>query len=339
MVKLDKKLCPVKGCFTSASYGVIGKKRKFCAVHAERGMVSIGGRRCANGDCGKRANYGVAGTNKREFCATHAEAGMVNINNQKRGSVQRKKPSATSNNAGPRDDIGEENDEKPVVRGDLRRTSDPSVLGEEEEGGMGASFAGSAEGNGPVSMAADERNNSWDDPRLPVAATRDGGVWDLRGPCGVGSSSSGGSSFGGGGGGRGSKSSAVYSGRRAKGSKAAGSPPMAAAAGVMGGHSDVKHEEVAGNFWPEGTPTNSPGKDARKGARSCSPKEIEGRTASEKYGGSPRSTSSSSSPSGRRPKRPKKVMRPWPKSNGTAVPLLLTSDGWSSWEWQPLVMS
>ncbi|CAM9642673.1 unnamed protein product [Ectocarpus sp. 6 AP-2014] len=339
MVKLDKKLCPVKGCFTSASYGVMGKKRKFCAVHAERGMVSIGGRRCAKGDCGKRANYGVAGTNKREFCATHAETGMVNINNQKRGSVQRKKPSANSKNAGPHDDIEEESDEKPAVRGDGRRASDPSVLGEEGGGGVGTSFARSAEENGPVSTAADERNDSWGGPRLPVAATRDGGVWDLRGPCGVGSSSSGGSSFGGGGSGSGSEVSAAQASQRVKGSKCAGSPPMAAAEGVMGGHSDAKYEEVVGKFWPEGTPTTSPGKDARKGVRSCSPKEIEGRTASETYGGSPRSTSSSSSPSGRRPKRPKKVMRPWPKSNGTAVPLLLTSDGWSSWEWQPLAMS
>ncbi|CAM9501490.1 unnamed protein product [Ectocarpus sp. 4 AP-2014] len=339
MVKMDKKLCPVKGCFTSASYGVMGKKRKFCAVHAERGMVSIGGRRCAKGDCGKRANYGVAGTNKREFCATHAEAGMVNINNQKRGSVQRKKAGAISNKAGPHDDIEEESDEKPAVRGDGRRASDPSVLGEEEAGGVGASFAGSAEENGPVSMAADERNHSWSDPRLPVAATSDGGVWDLRGPCGVGiSSGSSTKNFGGGGGGGGSESSAAYTGHRAKGRKAAGSPPMAAAEGVMGGHSDVKHEEVARNFWPKRTPTTSPGKDARKGAWSCSPKGIEGRAESEKYGGSPRSTSSSSSPNGRRPKRPKKLMRPWPKSNGTAVPLLLTSDGWSSWEWQPLAM-
>ncbi|CAN0431898.1 unnamed protein product, partial [Ectocarpus sp. 13 AM-2016] len=191
MVKLDKKLCPVKGCFTSASYGVMGKKRKFCAVHAERGMVSIGGRRCAKEDCGKRANYGVAGTNKREFCATHAEAGMVNINNQTRGSVQRKMASATSRNAVPHDDIEEESDEKPAVRGDGRRASDPPVLGEEEEGGVGASLAGSDEENGPVSMAADEHSNSWSDPRLPVAATRDGGVWDLRGPGGVGSSSGG----------------------------------------------------------------------------------------------------------------------------------------------------
>ncbi|CAB1109989.1 unnamed protein product [Ectocarpus sp. CCAP 1310/34] len=339
MVKLDKKLCPVKGCVTSASYGVMGKKRTFCAVHAEPGMVSIGGRRCAEGACGKRANYGVAGTNKREFCASHAEAGMVNINNQKKGSIQRKKASATSNNAGPHDDIEEESDEKPAVRGDGRRASDASVLGKEEEGGVGASFAGSAEEKGPVSMAADEHNNSWSEPRLPVAATRDGGVWDLRGPRGVGSSSSGGSSSGGGGGGRGNESSAAYTGPRAKGSKAAGSPPMAAAEGVMRRHSDVKHEEAAGNFRAEGTPTSSPEEDARQGAKSCSPKEIEGRTASEQYGGSVRSTSSSSPLTGRRPKRPKKVMRPWPKSNGTTVPLLLTSDGWSSWEWQPLAMS
>ncbi|CAN0479203.1 unnamed protein product [Ectocarpus sp. 8 AP-2014] len=97
MVKLDKKLCPFKGCFTSASYGVVGQKRKFCAAHAERGMVSIGGRRCAKEDCSKRANYGVAGTNKREFCAGHAAKGMVNINNQSSG---RRKMSATSGGGG-----------------------------------------------------------------------------------------------------------------------------------------------------------------------------------------------------------------------------------------------
>ena len=85
MVKLDKKLCPFKGCFTSASYGVLGEKRKFCAAHAQRGMVSIGGRRCAREECTKRANYGVAGTNKREFCAGHASPDMVNINNQAGG--------------------------------------------------------------------------------------------------------------------------------------------------------------------------------------------------------------------------------------------------------------
>ncbi|CAN0378521.1 unnamed protein product, partial [Ectocarpus fasciculatus] len=332
MVKLDKKLCPVKGCFTSASYGVMGKKRKFCAVHAERGMVSIGGRRCAEGGCGKRANYGIAGTNKREFCAGHAAKGMVNINNQSRrgGSPQKKNASTTSSNAGPRDGTEEESDNKPAVSGDGRRTRDPSVSGEEEEeGGMGMSAVGSAEENDPVGMAVDERN-SWDDPRLPVAATRDGGVWDLRGPCGVGSSSSG--SFGGGGGG-GNESSAAHTSHRATGGSRARSPPVAAADdGVMGGHSNVKHEEFAGNFRLGETPTSSPGKDARMGARSCSPKETRGRF--------PRSTSASSSPSrGRRSKRPKKVMRPWPKSKAAAVPLLLTSEGWSSWEWQPLATS
>lgn len=82
MVKLDKKLCPVKDCFTSASYGVAGEKRKYCAAHAQEGMVSIGGRRCSNSACNKRANYGVLGSRKREYCAEHADSGMVNINHK-----------------------------------------------------------------------------------------------------------------------------------------------------------------------------------------------------------------------------------------------------------------
>lgn len=323
MVKLDKKLCPFKGCFVSASYGIAGEKRKFCAAHAEEGMVSIGGRRCAQEDCSKRANYGVAGTNKREFCAQHAEPGMVNINSQK--TTTRKQKNRRSRLYGgfppPVGGIGAHE----------IRPKPPAFYphiggGGPTEGyvpwGVGGGFRGMHDDPLTSMGPYDPWGRARFDPSFPTAPGGAYGLMPEHTPgggvgCGPGDSS---------GFGLGGPSEHPVSARFASGPAGREARIRAVGAAAAAGPTET-------GSWGIRTATGADGKGKRPSTMPGFPEEAE---ETEGQGGVMSSFSSSSSPGPA--SKPAKVLRPWPERE-TAPPLLQTSAGWSAWDWRPVVIN
>lgn len=67
--------CSLEGCSTGPSYGLVGTKTpKFCARHAEEGMLSVRSNGYSRKGCTTLPSYRVAGTRKAD-----AEEGMVNV--------------------------------------------------------------------------------------------------------------------------------------------------------------------------------------------------------------------------------------------------------------------
>lgn len=361
MVKLDKKLCPFEGCFTSASYGVVGEKRKYCAAHAQQGMVSIGGRRCAKEDCSKRANYGVAGTNKREFCAGHAGPGMVNINIKHGGrrtflsSARRSgRDSRTSNisNIIPASSTRQRNSPKPVqaLAGgggnpvavgykDGMRPAFMTGAGMVPHGGIGGDVGGGGDG-GPFFCAVQGCSG------MPTGVPNEKGFRFCE------------------------KHAILESVKQERLHKPqlqgryvhqvrnlapessrmfSGTPPMSDE------HSDDNHQPIE----DEGTALEAHDtyeirrpRDVATGVSSDSlagAKQAATRSAKPAVGGGRNLNSAASAAEaeegvdggGREVVesvgfRPQRVMLPWPKSK--SAPLLLTASGWTKYDWQPVVM-
>ena len=353
MVKLDKKLCPSKGCFTSASYGVPGQKRKFCAAHARPGMVSIGGRRCATEGCTKRANYGVEGTRNRQFCAEHAKSGMVNINNQKppAPTTIKRKAGGTAETAFPR-------------RKHIRTTS------------TGGGCGGGSSGSGSPASAASSASSCFGASNVDVRGSAkesshpnaDGSQWPTRADAG-------GARFGVGGVDGGSRTAYRADRRPADGSNLRQAPAAATAeyvgmraltyaafgenaldfgwgggGGGGGGENGVRQPEAgigaAGSrSTGEGEKFQKEGKGGGVATSASSLKSKQCRLPGtpgevEEEGGRRQDykgpVSSSSSSGVVFPGRPR-MLQPWPKSK-EAPPLLQTSEGWSAWEWRPVVV-
>eukprot|EP00752_Nemacystus_decipiens_P011556 g10262.t1 len=361
MVKLDKKLCPFKGCFTSASYGVPGEKRKFCAAHAEPGMVSIGGRRCASEECTKRANYGVEGTRNRQFCAEHAKAGMVNINNQKPPApvIIRRKAGGTAEMASSRNKLdggggggrsgslsnspgstGSWFDASNVGFRGPGRSSHPNTNGTrwQPRTDVGTAYLGVGGGGGEsfpryAYRAADGLPADRSYPRYTPQAT----MAEHAGMRALSHAALGEDGRGGG-----------WSGSSGGGGRVVPERDPAIRA------EDVARQGGAG-IGAASSPSSGPGEemklcDRRKGGDTATPMSSKlkreqlrppgASVGAEKEEGpeAEGKGSRSSSPSSNNivsPERPRVLLKPWPKSK-EAPPLLLTSEGWSTWEWRPV---
>jgi hypothetical protein len=63
-------------CSKSPSFNVVGERRgRFCATHAEPGMVDTVNRRCEYATCKKQPAFNVEGELSGRFCKQHSEAG------------------------------------------------------------------------------------------------------------------------------------------------------------------------------------------------------------------------------------------------------------------------
>lgn len=377
MVKLDKKLCPVKGCFTSASYGIVGQKRKYCAAHAERGMTSIGGRRCSDEECSKRANYGVPGTRKREYCAEHAKAGMVNINNQKTNpktdntspATGISSPSELVSNSGGNDDG--------VRSGPERPSSAPAA---EDAKGTGDDHGDCSSSDVTSNDAVDDcqvsdRSHSSSGDQYAASAATAQGSGGMRALIeaallkeGLTAAGNSGSCSGSGSGSCTGSGGEVGTREGEHGFGAAHIATVEPVPGIREGHTGIISPATASfrcstaggavtagmakKYHPSfavGTAVSSQQHKTRK-AKIMSRgllEEAEGSSSSSPSSGSSSinnsssASSSSSSSSDGNTTSPKRstVMLPWPNNKDSPPPLLLTSSGWSSWDWQQVKMT
>jgi hypothetical protein len=79
MVDVARRECAHPECTTQPSFSLEGDPAKFCATHAEEGMINVRSKQCAHPGCKTRANFALEG-DLPEFCGTHAEEGMINVN-------------------------------------------------------------------------------------------------------------------------------------------------------------------------------------------------------------------------------------------------------------------
>lgn len=73
MVNVMKGTCESDGCSTRATFGVVGSPPRFCARHAEKGMVDLYTKRCEQTGCARYAMYARAFGESPRFCLEHGK--------------------------------------------------------------------------------------------------------------------------------------------------------------------------------------------------------------------------------------------------------------------------
>jgi len=74
------KRCEHEGCDKHPSFNSKGMTGgRFCASHAESGMIDVINKRCEHEGCDKHPSFNSKGMTGGRFCMSHAEPGMVDI--------------------------------------------------------------------------------------------------------------------------------------------------------------------------------------------------------------------------------------------------------------------
>ena len=77
---INKNKCTTEGCDKESSSGVAATRAsKYCAQHANNGMIDVRSRKCRTGGCVKPPSFGVAGARTSRNCAQHTPGGMIHV--------------------------------------------------------------------------------------------------------------------------------------------------------------------------------------------------------------------------------------------------------------------